>query len=200
MDIVGSALLLVVTSPVFLVVAAAIKLDSPGPVFFKQTRVGRGGAEFTMVKFRSMVHDNDESVHREYYRRFVEGRAESRRNEEGDEVFLLDDARVTRVGRILRRTSLDELPNLLNVLRGEMSLVGPRPPISYEVEFYDEHALRKLLVKPGMTGLAQVSGRGALTFDEVIGYDLDYIDRRSLRMDVGILLRTIPAVARRRGV
>lgn len=199
-DIVGSLVLLVVTSPLFLIIAAAIKLDSEGPLLFRQTRVGVGGRPFTMLKFRTMIHNNDEMIHREYYRRLVQGEAEPRKNEEGEDVFLLDDPRVTRVGRVLRRTSLDELPNLLNVLLGDMSLVGPRPPISYEVEMYDDRALGKLAVKPGMTGLAQVSGRGALTFDQVIAYDLDYVAHRSLGLDFRILLRTIPAVLKRRGV
>lgn len=199
-DLVGAVVVLVLSLPVWLVAAAAVKLDSPGPVLFRQTRVGRGGRHFTMLKFRTMLHGNDETIHREYYRRLIQGQAEPRVNEEGEEVFLLDDPRVTRVGRFLRRTSLDELPNLLNVLRGDMSLVGPRPPIPYEVELYDDRALGKLDVKPGMTGLAQVSGRGALTFDQVIDFDLEYVDRRSLSLDLLILLRTVPAVVRRRGV
>jgi lipopolysaccharide/colanic/teichoic acid biosynthesis glycosyltransferase len=153
-----------------------------------------------MLKFRTMVHGNDDAIHRDYYRRLVEGRAEPRITAEGEEVFLLDDPRITRVGRFLRRTSLDELPNLVNIVRGEMSLVGPRPPIDYEVDHYDARARRKLAVRPGMTGLAQVSGRGSLTFQQVIDYDLEYVESRSLTLDLQILLRTLPAVLRKRGV
>jgi lipopolysaccharide/colanic/teichoic acid biosynthesis glycosyltransferase len=153
-----------------------------------------------MLKFRSMVPDADESLHRDYYQQLVDGTAEARVNEDGDPVFLLDDPRVTRVGRFLRRTSLDELPNLLNVLQGSMSLVGPRPPIPYEVQLYDERSKAKLEVKPGMTGLAQVSGRGSLTFAEIIDYDLEYVERASLGLDLMILLKTLPVVLTRRGV
>jgi lipopolysaccharide/colanic/teichoic acid biosynthesis glycosyltransferase len=195
----GSVSLLVVL-PLIALVAAAIKLDSPGPVWFKQQRVGLGGRPFTMVKFRSMIRDADDSVHRDYYQQLVDGNAEPRVNEDGDPVFLLDDPRVTRVGRFLRRTSLDELPNLLNVLQGSMSLVGPRPPIPYEVKLYDERSRAKLQVKPGMTGLAQINGRGSLTFAEIIAFDLEYLERVSLRLDLAILLKTLPVVLRRQGV
>jgi lipopolysaccharide/colanic/teichoic acid biosynthesis glycosyltransferase len=191
---------LLVVLPLIALVAAAIKLDSPGPVWFKQQRVGLGGRPFTMVKFRSMIRDADDSVHRDYYQQLVDGNAEPRVNEDGDPVFLLDDPRVTRVGRFLRRTSLDELPNLLNVLQGSMSLVGPRPPIPYEVKLYDERSRAKLQVKPGMTGLAQINGRGSLTFAEIIAFDLEYLERVSLRLDLAILLKTLPVVLRRQGV
>ena len=190
----------VVALPLLVVIGIVIKLDSRGPVWFRQTRIGLSGQPFTMVKFRSMVPDGDESTHRDYYGRLIDGTAEPRVNEDGDPVFLLDDPRVTRVGRLLRRTSLDELPNLLNVLQGSMSLVGPRPPIPYEVQLYDERSKGKLRVKPGMTGLAQINGRGSLTFAQIIDYDLDYVKRQSLRLDLLILLKTLPAVLSRRGV
>jgi lipopolysaccharide/colanic/teichoic acid biosynthesis glycosyltransferase len=199
-DLALGTISLVLALPLILVVAVAIKLDSHGPVWFKQQRVGLGGRPFTMLKFRSMVPDADESVHRDYYQRLVDGTAEARVNEDGDPVFLLDDPRVTRVGRFLRRTSLDELPNLVNVLQGSMSLVGPRPPIPYEVQLYDERSKVKLEVKPGMTGLAQISGRGSLTFAEIIDYDLEYVERASLGLDLMILLKTLPVVVTRRGV
>lgn len=199
-DVLVGTLALVVLLPVMLVIAVAIRRDSPGPALFRQQRVGRGGHTFTMIKFRTMQHGNDASPHREYYQALVEGRAEARDAGNGQRVFLLDDPRVTKLGAWLRRTSLDELPNLLNVLGGSMSLVGPRPPIDYEVAMYDTRSKGKLAAKPGMTGLAQVSGRGALSFDQIIDLDLEYIERRSVWLDLKLLAQTIPAVLRRRGV
>lgn len=199
-DIVASFLLLLVASLPMGIIAVLVKLDSRGPALFTQTRAGRNRAPFTMYKFRTMIHGNDPRIHEEFYRDLVEGTAESRTGDDGEQVFLLDDPRVTRVGKYLRKLSLDELPNLVNVLRGDMSLVGPRPPIPYEVEMYDERSLRRLEVRPGLTGLAQVKGRGSLTFEQIIEYDLDYVDRRSMRLDLWILARTIPAVLFRRGV
>ncbi|NNF63258.1 MAG: sugar transferase [Acidimicrobiia bacterium] len=200
LDIVVGGVALVLTSPVLLLTALAIKLGSRGPVFFRQQRVGRGEQEFTLVKFRTMHPHNDDSIHRQYAKDLIRGTAESRVNEKGEEIFLLDDPRITRVGKWIRKISLDELPNLLNVLAGDMSLVGPRPPITYEVEEYDEHSRRKLLVKPGMTGLAQVNGRGSLTFEEIIEYDLEYVRNRSFGLDLRILAKTIPAVLFPKGV
>lgn len=199
-DLIGGAIALALLTPLMVIIAVLVRRDSHGPALFRQTRIGLNGEPFTMIKFRTMVHGNDESQHREYYRALIEGRAESRESGNGDRVFLLDDPRVTRTGAWLRRTSLDELPNLFNVLGGSMSLVGPRPPIDYEVDMYDTRSKGKLAAKPGMTGLAQVSGRGSLTFDEIIDLDLEYIEKRSLMYDIGLLVRTIPAVLRRRGV
>jgi lipopolysaccharide/colanic/teichoic acid biosynthesis glycosyltransferase len=147
-----------------------------------------------------MRRDGDESIHRDYMARLVRGTADSRVNENGEEVYLLDDPRVTPVGRLLRKASIDELPNLFNVVKGDMSLVGPRPPIPYEVELYDERAMGRLAVKPGVTGLAQVRGRGSLTFEEIVELDLEYIENRGLLFDLRILAATIPAVVRKRGV
>ncbi len=200
LDLVGSLLGLLLLSPVMVFLALLVRLDSKGPVLFRQVRVGRGGREFVMYKFRSMTYPNDDAVHEEYYRRLVAGEAQARLNEAGEPVYLLDDPRLTRVGRLLRRTSLDELPNLINVLGGSMSLVGPRPPIPYEVSHYDQLARRRLEVKPGMTGLAQVRGRGSLSFREIIEADIEYVDRRSLWLDLSILIKTVPAVLLRRGV
>jgi len=200
LDIVGSVVGLIVMSPVIAAIALAVKLDSPGPAFFRQTRVGLNRSRFTLLKFRTMRTDGDESLHKEYMSDLVRGDAGSRPNEEGDPVYLLDDPRVTSVGAFLRRMSLDELPNLVNVLRGEMSLVGPRPPIPYEVEMYDRRSLGRLAVKPGLTGLAQVRGRGSLTFKEIVELDLEYIENSSLLLDLRILFETIPTVLGRRGV
>jgi exopolysaccharide biosynthesis polyprenyl glycosylphosphotransferase len=186
LDIVGAGLLLVLLAPVFAGLALAVKLTSPGPVFFRQRRMGRGGTPFVITKFRSMVRD-----------------AEERRDELSERSIYADprlfkmklDPRVTRVGDFLRRTSLDELPQLVNVLRGEMSLVGPRPPLPSEVDLYEEHHYTRFDMKPGMTGPWQVNGRNSITdFEEVIRLETEYIREWSIWKDIGILLRTIPAV------
>ncbi|MDK1037809.1 MAG: sugar transferase [Actinomycetota bacterium] len=186
--------------PLIAAIAIWIRLDSAGSPFFRQQRIGRDAKPFMMTKFRTMTLDNDDSAHRDFMARHVQGESESRENEEGDAVFLLEDDRITRVGKFLRRTSLDELPNLMNVLAGSMSVVGPRPPIPYEVEHYDDTAMRRLGVKPGMTGYAQIRGRGSLTFDDMVRYDLEYIEERSFWTDMKVLVATIPAVLLRRGV
>lgn len=199
-DLVLGALCLGVLWPVIVIIAAAVRLDSPGSPFFRQQRLGRGGRPFMMTKFRTMTQNNDDSVHRDFMARHVQGESEPRENGEGDALFLLKDDRITSVGKFLRRTSLDELPNLLNVLGGSMSFVGPRPPIPYEVEHYDEIAMQRLRVKPGMTGYAQIRGRGSLTFDDMVRYDLAYIEQRSFWTDLKVVVATMPAVIFRRGV
>jgi lipopolysaccharide/colanic/teichoic acid biosynthesis glycosyltransferase len=196
MDIVGSVMALLLAVPAFLAIAIAIKLTSKGPVFFKQRRVGRHGKCFIFLKFRSMYVNNDAGVHREYVKRLIAGKAEKHSNTNGDGVFkLTKDPRITPVGGFLRNTSLDELPQFLNVLKGEMSLVGPRPPIPYEVENYDFwHRRRVLEAKPGITGLWQISGRSRVTFDEMVRLDLRYARTWSPWMDLKILLLTPRAV------
>jgi lipopolysaccharide/colanic/teichoic acid biosynthesis glycosyltransferase len=199
MDIIGSALALLLCTPLFLVMAFAIKVSSKGPVLFRQQRVGRHGRCFSFLKFRSMHIGNDPTIHREYVTKLIAGRAEregSNRNGEG--VYkLTNDRRVTRLGKILRRTSLDELPQLLNVLEGHMSLVGPRPAIPYEVAAYETwHRRRVLEVKPGITGSWQVNGRSRVKFDEMVRLDLQYARSWSPWMDINILLRTPAAVLR----
>jgi len=197
MDLVGSALALVVGAPVLLGIAAAIKVTSRGPVFFRQTRIGQHGVPFVFLKFRSMYVGNDASVHKEYVTKMIAGKAQRNdSNGRGEGVFKLTrDSRVTRVGAFLRRTSLDELPQFLNVLKGEMSLVGPRPPIPYEVEAYDLwHRRRVLEAKPGITGLWQVTGRCRIQFDDMVRLDLQYARTWSPWMDIKILLKTPAAV------
>jgi len=196
-DVSLSVTVLMVLSPVFLTIAAAIKLSSPGPVLFRQKRIGLHGVPFTFLKFRSMHCANDSQIHREYIKQFINGDADSGRSEATGEVVykITKDPRVTRVGRLLRRTSLDEFPQLLNVFRGDMSLVGPRPPIPYEVEDYDIWHRRRLFeVKPGLTGLWQVSGRSRLRFDDMVRLDLEYARAWSLGLDIKILLQTPRAV------
>jgi exopolysaccharide biosynthesis polyprenyl glycosylphosphotransferase len=188
-DVLASTLVLLIASPVLAAVAIAIKLDSPGPVFFRQRRVGLNGRTFEIVKFRSMYVD-------------AEARQEAlrARNEMSGPVFkMTDDPRVTRIGRCIRRTSLDEFPQFFNVLRGDMSIVGPRPPIPAEVRQYKRWQRRRLSMKPGITCIWQVSGRNEIDFERWMELDLEYIDRWSLWNDLHICLRTIPAVLTARG-
>ena len=197
MDIAGSLLALILLSPLLILITLAIKLSSKGPVLFRQIRLGRRGARFTFLKFRSMYFKNDPKLHQEYIAQFISGTLGIEQSSQHQKkVFKLrEDPRVTPVGRFLRRTSLDELPQFLNVLKGEMSLVGPRPPIPYEVERYDIWHRRRLLeAKPGITGLWQVSGRSRTTFDEMVRLDLKYAKAWSLWLDIDILLRTPRAV------
>ena len=196
MDVLGSILALLLFAPAFLAIAAAIKLTSKGPILFEQKRVGQYGKSFVFFKFRSMYINNDASVHKEYVRQLIAGQAERKASESGGPVFkITNDPRITRIGSFLRRTSLDELPQFINVLRGEMSLVGPRPAIAYEVEAYDIwHRNRVLEAKPGITGLWQVTGRSKVTFDEMVRLDLRYAKSWSPWMDLIILLRTPAAV------
>jgi exopolysaccharide biosynthesis polyprenyl glycosylphosphotransferase len=189
LDRVGAALGLLVLAPLFALVAAAVRLDSPGPALYRQTRVGHGGTPFTMWKFRSMV------VEAERLRPALAAADE----QDGPAFKIRRDPRITRSGRLLRRTSLDELPQLLNVLRGEMSLVGPRPPLPEEVAAYDAVELRRLCVKPGMTGPWQVGGRSDLSWDESLALDLRYADNWSLTTDLDVLARTFRAVVDGRG-
>ncbi len=188
-DILGAGLLIVTLSPVLALIALLVRSDSPGPVLFRQERVGTAGQRFDMYKFRSMVVDAESQLE------------QLRENHEGNDVLfkLRSDPRVTRVGSILRRFSLDELPQLFNVLGGSMSLVGPRPPLAAEVERYDIRAHRRLLVRPGMTGLWQVSGRSLLSWDETVRLDLYYVENWSFLGDMTILLRTFKAVVTRHG-
>lgn len=197
MDISGSLVLLLLLSPVFFLIAAAIKLTSRGPVLFKQQRIGEHGTPFTFLKFRSMHANNDSTQHKEYVRQLIAGQAAKHpANGDGTGVFkLTNDPRITPVGNFLRRTSLDELPQFINVLRGEMSLVGPRPPVPYEVEAYATWHRRRLLeAKPGITGLWQVEGRSRVGFDDMVRLDLRYARQSSPWLDLKILLQTPKAV------
>ncbi|MGA8144177.1 MAG: sugar transferase [Candidatus Acidiferrales bacterium] len=197
MDIVGSGLLLLLLSPVLGAIALAIKLTSKGSVIFEQERLGQFGTKFKCLKFRTMYANNDPKIHREYIQRYIAGQTESG-NVNGTEPVvykITNDPRVTAVGKFLRKTSLDEFPQFWNVLRGEMSLVGPRPPVPYEFEVYDFwHRRRVLEVKPGVTGLWQVSGRSRTSFDDMVRLDLQYSQKWSLWLDLKILLATPRAV------
>jgi len=195
-DVMGSGLLLLMLSPLLAVIALLIKLTSRGPVIFRQERLGQFGTKFECLKFRTMYTDNDPRIHREFVRSFISG-AKMSNNDEGQPVVykITNDPRVTPVGRFLRKTSLDEFPQFWNVLRGEMSLVGPRPPLPYEFEVYDFwHRRRVLEVRPGVTGLWQVNGRSRTCFDDMVRLDLRYLQTWSLWLDLKILLATPLAV------
>lgn len=199
MDIAVSLLMLLAGLPFFVAVALTIKATSEGPVFFRQKRVGQYGRLFTFLKFRSMYVNNDHSEHREYVSQLIAGNAERVAvNGKNDAVYkLANDKRITPLGQFLRKASLDELPQLFNVLRGDMSLVGPRPPIPYELAVYQTwHRRRLLQVKPGITGLWQVTGRSRVTFDEMVRLDLQYATTWSPWLDLQILLRTPAAVVK----
>ena len=196
MDIVGSTSALLLLSPVFLTVAAIVKLTSKGPVFFTQERLGQLGKPFTCLKFRSMHANNDLKIHQEFMKQVINGNHDGLAAGAAKPVFkMTNDPRITKVGKFLRRTSLDELPQFINVLRGEMSLVGPRPPLAYEYAEYDPwHRRRVLEVKPGITGLWQVEGRSRVRFDDMVRLDLQYARGWSLWLDIQILLKTPRAV------
>jgi lipopolysaccharide/colanic/teichoic acid biosynthesis glycosyltransferase len=196
-DLTGAMMGLIVLSPVFLAVTILIKMTSEGPALFRQARVGHHGMLFTFLKFRSMYVDNEAAPHKEYVSRFIKGKARQKQSADGKSSAykIINDPRVTPLGRLLRKTSIDELPQLMNVLKGEMSLVGPRPPLPYECDCYEAWHLRRIAeVKPGITGLWQVCGRSKTSFDEMVRLDLQYAKAWSLLLDFKILLRTFHIV------
>lgn len=212
LDIVVSATLLILTAPLLLAIAVAIRIDSRGPAIFRQERIGRGRKPFTVNKFRSMHLGVTHESHREFVLTLIKGEphghliaredgpGEGDVDDNGPLYYkMISDPRVTRVGRLLRRSSFDELPQLWNVFRGDMSLVGPRPPIRYEVEHYPREWLERFNVKPGITGLWQVNGRSTVTVAEMIRLDIEYARRRTMWLNIKLLLRTIPAVLSTRG-
>jgi lipopolysaccharide/colanic/teichoic acid biosynthesis glycosyltransferase len=188
----------VILSPLLVIIAIVVRVESPGPAVFRQRRVGRSLQPFTVHKFRTMRQGASHDSHREFVQGLIDGKQPPAIA--GKPRFkMASDARITRVGHLLRRSSLDELLQLWNVVRGDMSLVGPRPPIPYEVERYPAHWFTRFQVKPGITGSWQVSGRCELTLEQMIELDIDYVQRRSLRLNLWILLRTVPAVLSLRG-
>lgn len=190
LDIAVSATGLLVLSPVLALVGAAVRYSSPGPALFRQERVGLCGREFTLYKFRTMVDGTHDQLNE---------LLESSGRPSGPLFKVPDDPRITGLGRVLRKTSIDELPQLLNVLRGEMSLVGPRPQISAEVAMYDEEHFNRLRVRPGLTGLWQVHGRSDLPWEQAVKLDLEYVRRWSMRLDLKVLVQTLPVVLSGRG-
>jgi exopolysaccharide biosynthesis polyprenyl glycosylphosphotransferase len=196
-DLIISLVATLLLLPFWLVIAVLIKLDSHGPVFYKQERVGMDGRIFLCYKFRTMHAEGDDHAHRDFQRRYIAGQPDSNLGDGEQPIYKLHaDPRITRSGRVLRKASLDELPQLLNVLHGEMSIVGPRPPIPYEVESYALWHRKRLDMKPGITGLWQVSGRNRLPFDEMVRLDLFYIENWSLLLDLKIILQTLPVMWR----
>ena len=191
-DILIAGMMLIVLAPVMAIVALAIKLDSSGPVIFRQTRIGKNHRPFTFLKFRSMYDKADTKVHEQFVKSLING-------SQTPAYKLTTDKRITRVGAFIRETSLDELPQLFNVLRGDMSMVGPRPPIPYEVAEYKDWHHRRLAVEPGLTGFWQVQGRSLVSFDDMVKMDIAYIDQRSLSLDLALLVQTVPAVLSGRG-
>jgi lipopolysaccharide/colanic/teichoic acid biosynthesis glycosyltransferase len=201
-DIFGATVGLILFSPIMSVTSLAIKLNSPGPVIFAQYRFGKKGIRFPFYKFRSMLWNTDDRIHREYVTNLIKGNLEKINQGDGETPLykMKSDPRITKVGKIIRKTSIDELPQFFNVLKGEMSLVGPRPPIPYEVEKYEPWHLRRILeVKPGITGLWQVDGRSKTSFDDMVRLDLRYVQNWSFWLDIKILLKTIRAVVRSTG-
>ena len=196
MDIILSTFLIVIFSPIFVIIAIAIKLDSKGPIFYKAQMVGENGHRFWMLKFRSMRTDADPTIHKEFVSKLIKGQIDrSKRNI----LKITDDPRVTRVGKIIRKLSLDELPQLFNVIKGEMSLVGPRPCLPYEYDLYKDWHRKRNSVKPGITGLWQIAGRSEVSFEEMILLDLYYIYNRTILMDLSILFETIFVVLGMKG-
>jgi lipopolysaccharide/colanic/teichoic acid biosynthesis glycosyltransferase len=195
LDIIGSSILMLFLSPLFIIIPLLIKLTSKGPVFFTQTRIGLGGRPFKFIKFRSMYVGNDPSVHRDFVKNLILGEQGGCCTESKTVYKIKNDSRVTPLGKFLRKSSLDELPQFFNVLSGDMSLVGPRPPIPYEMENYHSwHKRRVLEIKPGITGFWQVAGRSTTTFDTMVRMDLQYIMRWSLWWDIKLIIRTPLAV------
>lgn len=198
LDLVGGTLLLLLLSPVMLVVAIVIRATSPGSAVLVQERVGKGGKVFAFYKFRSMFNTMDRAEDESFARAYINSKL--RPATESDGVFKpANDKRVTPIGKFLRKASLDELPQLFNVVKGDMSLVGPRPSMPYEVDVYKPWHFRRLEVLPGITGLAQINGRSSLTFKDIVKIDIDYIERRSLLLDLKILFKTVPVVLSGRG-
>lgn len=193
MDVIAACLGLVIAAPFAAVIGVLIKLSSPGPILFRQLRVGRDGKQFMFYKFRSMQVGNDDTQHRQYIKLFIEGKEEElKKLHHGKKLYkMTGDDRVTAVGRFLRRTSLDELPQLLNVLKGEMSMVGPRPHLAYEVDLYKDWHRRRLQGLPGITGWWQIHGRSRVPFDKAVEMDIWYLERQSLVLDIRIMLRTV---------
>jgi lipopolysaccharide/colanic/teichoic acid biosynthesis glycosyltransferase len=194
LDVVLASVLLIGLSWLLALCALAVWLDSRGPILFRQRRAGEQGKLFTMLKFRTRRVNADQGSHQSYAAAFINGKAAASTGTGGQVFKMVSDPRITRVGRILRKTSLDELPQLWNVLVGEMSMVGPRPPIPYELDHYKPAHLQRLSVRPGITGLWQVGGRSSTTFEQMVALDLDYIRRRSIWLDLRIIVSTIPVV------
>jgi lipopolysaccharide/colanic/teichoic acid biosynthesis glycosyltransferase len=190
---------MLVLSPALAVIALLVRRSSPGPIFFVQERIGKNGIPFKFYKFRTMVHNSDDAIHRQFAAMFINGGSDTEKKDSGKVFKMTNDPRVTAIGRWLRKTSLDELPQLWNILKGEMTIVGPRPPIAYELDHYLPWHHERLRVTPGLTGLWQVSGRSNVPFEEMVRLDIHYINSWTILEDVRIILKTIPVVLRGSG-
>ncbi len=200
LDIAFTLLVLPFLCLVMLIIAVFIRIDSEGPIFYRQKRVGQDGIEFEMLKFRSMHVNNQDTLHREAVKQYMKGDKLNGDDGAVSTIYkLVDDPRITRVGRIIRKLSIDELPQFFNVLHGEMSVVGPRPPLPYEVEGYSPHDTLRLCAKPGITGYWQVYGRSRVTFDEMVEMDINYLQQQSILQDMKLIILTIPVVVSGRG-
>ena len=199
LDILFSLLILIPLCVIIVIVALCIRLDSEGPIFFRQKRIGRNGVEFDMLKFRSMYVNSDDSLHREAIAKYMSGQKLFESTTSNLSYKQVDDPRVTGVGRFLRKTSIDELPQFFNVLRGEMTLVGPRPPLAYEVESYNLYHRMRLSGKPGLTGPWQVYGRSRVPFETMVEMDIAYLRRQTLREDLKLIAFTVPVMIKGRG-
>lgn len=199
LDIIFTLLVLLPLGVIVVIVAICIRLDSKGPIFFRQRRVGQNGVEFNILKFRSMYVNSDDSRHREAIAKYMNGHKLAESTSEDLSYKDVDDPRVTRVGRFLRKTSIDELPQFFNVLRGEMSLVGPRPPLPYEVEQYSRYETLRLSGKPGLTGPWQVYGRSRVPFQTMVEMDIAYLQRQTIREDLKLIALTLPVMISGRG-
>ncbi len=199
LDIAFSLLILIPLSIVIAVFAILIRIDSKGPIFFRQKRVGKNGVQFDMFKLRSMYVDSDDSFHRESIKQYMNGAALNDKVDADNLYKLVDDPRVTRIGRFIRKFSIDELPQFINVFRGEMTLVGPRPPLPYEVEEYDSHHWIRLSGKPGLTGTWQVYGRSRVPFQKMVEMDIEYLGEQSLLLDLKLIALTLPVMLKGRG-
>lgn len=199
LDIAFSLLILIPLSIVIAVFAILIRIDSKGPIFFRQKRVGKNGVQFDMFKLRSMYVDSDDSFHRESIKQYMNGAALNDKVNADNLYKLVDDPRVTRIGRFIRKFSIDELPQFINVFRGEMTLVGPRPPLPYEVEEYDSHHWIRLSGKPGLTGTWQVYGRSRVPFQKMVEMDIEYLSEQSILLDLKLIALTLPVMLKGRG-
>jgi lipopolysaccharide/colanic/teichoic acid biosynthesis glycosyltransferase len=199
LDIAFTLLILLPLFVVIVIFAVLIRIDSKGPIFFRQKRVGMNGVEFDLFKLRSMYVHSDDSAHRESIKQYMNGSALNEKVNSDNLYKLVDDPRVTRIGRFMRKTSIDELPQFINVLRGEMTLVGPRPPLPYEVEAYDARDWIRLCGRPGLTGTWQVYGRSRVPFKKMVEMDIEYLGQQSLAQDLKLIALTLPVMLQGRG-
>ena len=199
LDLLFSILILIPLFIVIAIIAVLIRIDSKGPIFFRQKRIGMNGVEFDLFKLRSMYVDSDDSVHRESIKHYINGAALNGQENSDNLYKLVDDPRVTRVGQFIRKYSIDELPQFINVLRGEMTLVGPRPPLPYEVEEYSPRDMIRLSGKPGLTGTWQVYGRSRVPFNEMVEMDIEHLGEQSILQDIKLIALTLPVMLQGRG-